>query len=234
MALTNHKPIVGIIGGMGPMATCDLFNKVIHLTTAEKDQEHVHLIIDNNTDIPDRSAHILGNGPDPVPEMKKAVTKLIFDGAEVLAMPCNTAHFYYERLVDFAKDLKEDIRFVHMIEETAEHCKRQDHKKVMLLATQGTYASDIYKAPFEERHIELFYPSKEEREAVMAAIYAYKCGQPVETEIFNTIATSAKKQGISAMILGCTELPLIAGESETFISLVDPTAILAKTLSSLK
>lgn len=219
---------------MGPMATCDLFNKVIRLTSAEKDQEHVHLIIDNNTDIPDRSAHILGHGIDPLPEMKKAVAKLIFDGADVLAMPCNTAHYYYDQLNEFAATLNEQVRFVHMIDETANYCYKKKYTKVLLFATKGTYGSNIYKETFEKKGLEVCYPNLEEQNHIMEAIYDYKKGLPVNTESFKQIFLSAMKQGVLAVVLGCTELPLIFSGKEENVSFVDPTAILAESLSWLR
>lgn len=228
----NKKKIVGVIGGMGPMATCDLFEKIITYTDALNDQEHVHLIIDNNTEIPDRSAHILGGGNDPVPEMKKVIKKLIHDGAEVLAMPCNTAHYYYNALNTYAKTLNPNINFVHMIRETAEYCKGMDYEKVMLLATKGTYYGQIYQAPFREVNIEVLYPSEGDQQIIMEAIYAYKSGRVVNMDAFNLVLEKAVNQGVSAIILGCTELPMIAKSSECEIPLVDPTSILAKALAT--
>jgi len=234
MALTKNKAIIGIIGGMGPMATCDLFNKVIRFTKAENDQDHVHMIIDNNTDIPDRSAHILGQGITPVPEMKKAIAKLIFDGADVLAMPCNTAHYYYDELYTFAQTLNEQIEFVHMIEETASYCYKREEKKVLLLATKGTYVSNIYRKPFEDLKVELIYPPEHYRELVMAAIYAYKTGAPINPDVFEKLQPIISSEEITAVILGCTELPLIFQTPINGCHTVDPTAILAQTLSQLK
>ena len=89
---------VGIIGGMGPAATCDLMEKIIALTKAARDQDHLHVLTDVNTAIPDRTAAILHGGPDPVPEMRKSARRLVSAGAELLLMPCNTAHYFYDDL----------------------------------------------------------------------------------------------------------------------------------------
>ena len=86
------KKIIGIVGGMGPEATADLFMKIIKATPAEKDQDHLRVIIDNNTNIPDRTKAILGQGVSPVTEIKSTVSKLMHAGADILVMPCNTAH----------------------------------------------------------------------------------------------------------------------------------------------
>jgi len=223
--------IVGIIGGMGPMATVDLFQKIIERTEAEKDQEHIHLMIDNNTDIPDRSAHILGGGQDPRPEMKQAVKRLVDGGAQVLAMPCNTAHYYYSELNTYAKSLNPSVEFVHMIRETAESCYRQGHKKVLLLATEGTYQSHLYEGFFKEKAIELITPSLGQREIVMKAIYDYKSGHDVDRDLFVSVLQTGQREGVDGIILGCTELPLIAEGIDCAVPYIDPTEILATVLS---
>ena len=92
------KKILGIVGGMGPAATCDLMEKIISLTAATCDQDHLHVIADVNTNIPDRTAAILHGGADPVPELVKSGQRLQNAGAELLLLPCNTAHYFYEPL----------------------------------------------------------------------------------------------------------------------------------------
>jgi len=227
------KKIIGIIGGMGPMATCDLFSKIISSTQAHKDQEHVHLIIDNNTDIPDRSAHILGYGEDPVPEIKMVIQTLVIDGAEILAMPCNTAHYYYQTLNDYAKRLNPEIEFVHMIDEVALRCESLGFKRLLLLSTLGTYKSDLYKSFFEEKGISLIYPASDSRQIVMDAIYAYKNNESIDKEGLKRLLNYGEDQAVDGIILGCTELPLIISAHETFLPLIDPALILAEKLALL-
>ena len=102
---------IGIMGGMGPMATVDLMQKVIVATKAIKDQEHIHTVIDNNTNIPDRSECIFGQGPSPVPEMVKSAERLTSMGADVIIIGCNTAHYF---LPEVQKQVK--TPFINMIE----------------------------------------------------------------------------------------------------------------------
>ena len=92
------KNTIGIVGGMGPLATCDLFRKIIDVTEAGSDQEHVRVVIDSNTEIPDRTAAILAGGKDPVPELRKSASYLVSIGADLLIMPCNTAHYFYDQV----------------------------------------------------------------------------------------------------------------------------------------
>ena len=123
------KKTIGIIGGMGPMATVDLMKKVILATDAREDQEHIPILVDNNTNIPDRTAAILGEGEDPLPELLKSADRLTDAGADFLIMGCNTAHYFLPRMMPHLK-----VPFVNMIEETAAFCAREGFKKVGLLA----------------------------------------------------------------------------------------------------
>ncbi len=95
--------ILGILGGMGPLATCEFFKKIIELTPAEKDQDHLHIIIDNNTNIPDRTEYILGKGKDPRIELIRSAIRLESIGADYIAIPCNTAHYFYDDIVKYTK-----------------------------------------------------------------------------------------------------------------------------------
>ena len=142
------KNTIGIVGGMGPLATCDLFRKIIEVTEAGSDQEHVRVVIDSNTEIPDRTAAILAGGKDPVPELRKSASHLVSIGADLLIMPCNTAHYFYDQVAPTV-----GVPFLHMIRETAACLKRQGVGTVGLLATDGTVQSGVYHAAFEEAGI---------------------------------------------------------------------------------
>ena len=109
------KKIIGIIGGMGPLATADLFEKIIRATAAARDQDFPHVIVDCNTDIPDRTAAILMGGEDPVPQLVRSANTLAAAGADVLIMPCNTAHWFYDDLC-----LRTHLPVLHMLRLTAD------------------------------------------------------------------------------------------------------------------
>ena len=113
------KKTIGIIGGMGPMATVDLMKKVILATDAREDQEHIPILVDNNTNIPDRTAAILGEGEDPLPELLKSEDRLTDAGADFLIMGCNTAHYFLPLMLPNLR-----IPVINMIEETAAFCAR--------------------------------------------------------------------------------------------------------------
>ena len=124
---------VGIIGGMGPLATVDLFGKIVNLTDAKCDNDHIHILIDNNTYIPDRTSYILGDGENPIDELVKSAKRLKNMGADFLIMPCNTAHYFYNDIINNVS-----IPFINMIEETANYINNKNIKKVGLLSTTGT------------------------------------------------------------------------------------------------
>ena len=104
------KKIIGIIGGMGPLATVDLFEKITLHTKAQQDQDHLRVLIDSNTNIPDRTAALLHGGEDPVPQLIASATSLEKMGAQVLVMPCNTAHNFYDAVAGAV-----EVPVLHMI-----------------------------------------------------------------------------------------------------------------------
>lgn len=219
------KKIIGIVGGMGPLATCDLFRKIVEVTDAKSDQEHVRVCIDNNTEISDRTAAILSGGPDPVPEMVKSAVRLQGMGADVLIMPCNTAHYFYDRLVPFV-----DTPFLNMIEETAKEIRQKGMKKVGLLATDGTCQSGVYKKVFDAMGIETCMPSPARQRSVMDVIYkGVKAGNlSIDLTGFYEAMEELFADGAETLVLGCTELPVAFDLFQIEKPNIDPTLVLAK------
>ena len=218
------KKIVGIIGGMGPLATSDLFNKIIKYTDANKDSEHIHILIDNNTSIPDRSKFILNGGESPLNEIVSSAKKLENAGADFLIIPCNTSHYLYDEIIK-----KVNIPIVNMIDEVAKYLEKNNIKKVGLLATTGTIKSGIYKKHLDLHNIETIIPNEEEQEIVMSFIYD-EIKSKTDNYDLNKIlkvVESLKNKGSEALILGCTELPIALNEKNTNMKCVDSTLILA-------
>ena len=151
---------IGIIGGMGPLATVDLMQKIILSTRAATDQEHIHILVDNNTAIPDRSAAICGQGPSPVPQLIESADRLVAQGADVLLMGCNTAHYFLPELEPYLKR-----PLLNMIEATARWCRAQGIGCAGLLATSGTYQSGIYQQAFKKIGVRLVLPMKAEQKS---------------------------------------------------------------------
>jgi aspartate racemase len=221
------EKIIGILGGMGPEATIDLFYKIIKFTPAEKDQDHLRIIIDNNPKIPDRSAAILGIGEDPLPALQETAKNLEKAGADFIIIPCNTAHYFLSQIQKSVK-----IPILNMMEEAALETKKRipQIKKVGLLASKGVYKAEIYNKYFKKCNVEVISPEEKDKKEVMKVIYAVKAGNLSEEVKKNIISIAQKliNKGAEAIIAGCTEIPLILKEENLSVPLIDPTQILAK------
>lgn len=226
--MSNEKKArktIGIIGGMGPLATCDLFKKIIEKTNAANDQEYIRVCIDNNTNIPDRTAAILHGGADPVPEIVRSGVLLEGMGADVLIMPCNTAHYFYNKIVPFLH-----VPLLNMPEETAHRLKQQNVKTAGLLATDGTIKSRVYHNMLEKLGIKVVTPSPVHQKSVMDIIYkGVKAGRKdIDTTGFYAAMDELAANGAEKLILGCTELPVAFTMFNIDRPAIDATAVLAE------
>ncbi|SKC83275.1 cysteate racemase [Maledivibacter halophilus] len=215
---------IGILGGMGPLATADLFKKIIMMTDANSDNEHIPIIVENNTRIPDRTDYIINDGEDPTKYMIKSAIRLEMMGADVIIMPCNTAHYFYDEIIKYIK-----IPFINMIVETAKETKNLYPKgKIGLLATEGTCRAGIYDKVFKEYNLELIKPNPEKQKYVMKLIYDIKKGKDnIDLKNFKSVLKELKNQGAEAFILGCTELPVAFEMFSIEEICIDPTKVLA-------
>ena len=218
------KKTVGIIGGMGPAATCDLMEKIIALTKASCDQEHLHIITDLNTAIPDRTAAILHGGPDPVPELVKSARRLETTGADFLIMPCNTAHFFYDAVAASVH-----IPVLHMPREAASVLKAAGVNTVGVLATDGTIQAGVYGAALDRAGVKAVYPSPAMQEHVMRLIYdgVKARAVPLESIPVKDVLADLRAQGAEKFLLACTELPIAFAQLGLTDSCLDATRVLA-------
>jgi len=222
----NMNKTIGILGGMGPMATCDLMKKIIENTEASCDQEHLRICVDSNTNIPDRTAAILGKGKDPRPEMIKSAVRLQGMGADVIIVPCNTAHCF---LPDVEKCV--DIPILYMPSETAKAVQAQNFQIAAVLATDGTLQSGLYDYELKKLGITPIHPDAEDQKMIMELIYDYvKAGKEYPTPE-NILAMEQRliRQGVQCLILGCTELPIAFSRIKTALPVIDPTTVLAQS-----
>ena len=224
---TQEKKTIGILGGMGPLATADLFQKIVLLTKADTDREHIRVYIDSNANIPDRTAAILSGGEDPVPEMVSALRHLEACGADCIIMPCNTAHYFLPRLQAMTK-----IPFLSILTAAAEACKAQfPGKTVGILATRGTLAANLYQEALVQAGVPYLVPDAPAQDALMRVIYdGVKAGKSPDSyrADFLTVLEQMSAGGAEVFLLGCTELPLAAEALNIALPTVDPTAELAK------
>ncbi len=217
------KKTVGIIGGMGPAATAELFQKMIDKTDASCDSEHIHILIDNFPQIPDRTKAIQAGSDAPVDFICQAGQRLVQAGAELILIPCNTSHYFYDKI---AKVLS--VPVVHMIAQTAKVCKDAGYRKVGVLATDGTRSTGIFEAILQKEGVETVYPSKDGQQEVMKVIYEQvKAGKPIDTTGLKRYLHDMQKEGVQAFILGCTELPLALKNGEDGFVFIDTLDVLA-------
>ena len=220
------KKTIGILGGMGPLATCDLMNKIIARTEASCDQEHLHICVDCNTNIPDRTAAILHGGKSPLEEMTKSAVALEKMGAELILVSCNTAHYFVPQVQQAIS-----VPILHMPEETAKDMAKKGIRCAAILATDGTVQSRIYHAALEKFGISPVQPEAEDQKLIMTLIYDYvKAGKPIDLHQ-EVLAMCRRLQdaGAEMMILGCTELPIVFDQLKLSVPTVDPTDVLATT-----
>jgi len=196
--------IVGIIGGMGPLSTVEFLKRIVEKTPAEKDQDHIRIIVDFNSKVPDRTAHILGKGESPLPYLLDSVDRLTKAGVDVIFISCNTAHYYIE---DMRR--RSSVPIVDLVEEGLKILKKRGINKILLLATEGTIRSGIYRIRGEKIGIEVVDPDDHMLNTTMKVIYSVKSGKIDDAKKHWKELSKSLKEGLE-ILLGCTELPVVA------------------------
>lgn len=217
---------LGIIGGMGPMATQLLYKRIIEKTDAACDQEHIDMIILNHSTIPDRTTAIKSGDTGKVFSLILNDAKMLQDnGVTAIAIPCNTSHYFWENLQN-----EIEIPIINMVRSTVERIKstNPDIKKIGLLATDGTVFTGIYKKECDRLGIECIIPDEDIQKIVMSIIYdQIKAGEKGNIEDFSKIDTFLKKSGCEAAILACTELSCFRENHSLSDYYVDALEVLA-------
>ena len=221
--------LLGVIGGMGPMATVYFYKMLTEHTRAEADGDHIDVIISGKASIPDRTAYILGkSGDDPAPVMLEEANKLASVGADVLVIPCNTAHYYLPRIEPYT-----DVPFINMVDETVRFCRSSGCKRVGIMSTEGITVSGVYTSALSKSGIDPLELSPERRKSVMDIIYKYvKAGKMPPREMFDEAASELDEKGADKIILACTELSIIKSNFGLDDHFVDTMEIL--TLRSIE
>jgi aspartate racemase len=227
--MRTKRKNIGILGGMGPHATLDLFRKIIEATPAQRDQEHLRIVVDNNPRIPDRTQAILGKGPSPLPIMIETAKNLEKAGADFIVIPCHTAHSWLSELQESVS-----VPIIDMVEETARTISTEFPRlrRVGLIATTGTIKSRIYHQVFKRRGWEVIIPKETRQETVMKEIYGeegIKTGklEKPKAKIIK-VARELLRMGAEIIVAACTEVSLVLRKEDLPIPVVDPTKILAK------
>lgn len=218
------KKTLGIIGGLGPMASAQFMELLTAMTAADTDQAHIEAILWSRPSTPDRTAFLLGRSQeDPFPAMCETGQRLEALGAEVLAIPCMTAHSFYDRLRAAFK-----AELLNPITGCAELLARHGKKKVGIMATDGTLEVGLFQRALTDAGITPVTPDENNQREVMRMIYdQVKSGKAVDLEAFHAVAHSMRVQGAQCIILGCTELSVIKQTLEIGAGFLDAMEVLA-------
>ena len=228
--LGDRQLIIGVIGGLGPSATMDFCNRVIRCTPVEREQDHLHLIVDNNPKTPNRNQALEGTGPSAERWLVESARRLDGAGADFLVMPCNTAHAYADAIIESTT-----VPFVSIIDETVEWIQKWSNKqsassaKIGLLAADGCLRAGLYQDKVESLGLGLIRLSPSIQEDFMQLVYEIK-KQGVHGGLCDRMKTMAENliaQGVQCIIAGCTEVPLTLAPEHVSVPLIDSTEILA-------
>ncbi len=216
---------LGIIGGLGPMATAYLLQLIIEMTDAKTDQEHLDVIVFDRPSVPDRTAHILDKSkPSPLPSMTATAQTLEKLGAGCLCAPCVTSHYFYQELSGSVS-----IPFLNMVTETAAELKAAGKKRPGVMATTGTVSTGLFQNAFEKEGLQAVLPDEAGQALVMSLIYDdIKAGKPADREKFRRVSEMLYGAGCDCIVLGCTELSLIKKSAGLGAGYLDALEVLAK------
>lgn len=221
--------ILGILGGLGPMASVYFCEMLISHTKAERDSDHLNFLLSSRASTPDRSSFILGlSKDDPTDAMTEEARRLEAAGAELIAIPCNTAHYFYESICRAVS-----IPILNIISETAKFCKHLGVSRIGVMATEGTARSGAYEKYLEEHSISTVPLTSAEQDEISRIIFEQiKCGREPDLCSFLAIAGNLRARGCELIILGCTELSLIKKQFDLPEYIVDSLELL--TLSAIR
>ena len=197
---------LGILGGLGPMATVYFYELLVKHTSADRDQDHIDVIISGRATTPDRTAFILGKSSEsPLPVMAEELRLLEKAGADIIVMPCNTAHYFYDELARRSR-----VPMLDIIHETLSSCASLGMKTIGLLATEGTISSGLYERRAEPLGLKVVVPSENDRAEINEQIYGrIKKNLPPDADRVRDVSEKLIRSGCDTVVLGCTELSLL-------------------------
>ena len=244
------KKTAGVIGGLGSLATAYYFHKVVRLTDAARDQDHVNLVLANQADVPDRTEFLLGRShDDPGPVLARAAQRLAAWPVDLVVVPCNSAQPFVERIADTVP-----VPIVSIVEQTVRAVverlpgpgtvgpnrghpvvgPNRGHPVVGLLATEGSIAAGVYRDALAEVGCATVVPDAAGQQDVNAIIYdQVKAGRPVDHLAFHRVVASLRDAGAQAVVLGCTELSVAYGDHVADPTVVDSLDVLARATITL-
>lgn len=230
MSATDSTGVIGVLGGMGPLATVDFMGKLLHATPAATDQDHVPVVVSAIPQVPDRTAAFRGEGASPLAAMVDSGRRLVNAGAGLIVIPCNTAHLWFDELRTAL-----GLPMLHLVDCALEDAMAVagDGATVGLLCTDATLASGLYLNRSPEGlagRLKWALPTATEMlNLVMPGIAAIKAGQLEHaTDLLCTAAQALVRRGAKALVLGCTEIPLVMTSARAQLPVIDATTSLAR------
>lgn len=223
--MKESSKTLGVIGGLGPLATAYFMELVTNMTDARTDQQHLEMIVYSAPSIPDRTAYILGvSRDDPCPDMIRIGRKLAQQNVDHIAIPCMTAHYFFDEL-----EQNIPVPLIHGVRETVRHLRENGIRRVGIMATSGTIQAGIFRRELENQGLEAVIPGQRAQADVMHLIFGnIKAGRPPEIERFHAAARDLRESGAEAIILGCTELSLIKRDYPIGPGFLDAMEVLAR------
>lgn len=220
----DDRRILGILGGLGPLASAYFYELLIEHTKAKRDQDNIDIIMSGRATTPDRTDFILGDSDDsPLPYMIEDAKLLEQYGADAIVIPCNTAHYFIDQVRDSVS-----VPVPSIIDETAEFVKGSGAKKVAILATEGTISAGSYQDALTARGVEYQVPDEKEQSTITSVIYdSVKCGKLEDASRLLDVANSLFEEGCDLAILACTELSVLKRELSRDDRFLDSLEVLA-------
>ena len=217
--------MLGILGGLGPAASCYLYQMLTDHTPVSCDQDHLDIVISSRASTPDRTAFILGQSKeDPFAVMEQDGFSLVNYGATVLAIACNTAHYFYHSLAP-----ARPVPLLNMPQLTAADAKAAGCTKLGILATDGTWLAETYQLACDREGIAWAVPSPEHQKGIMSVIYDdIKQERRANMVKFAAAVADLKSQGCNMAVLGCTELSLVKRDEHLDAFFIDSTEVLCR------
>jgi len=216
---------LGILGGLGPYASAHFYELLTKMQKIKREQDHIEIFIHSVPETPDRTAFILNEGAeDPRPTMIRAMRTLVAAGANIIAIPCVTAHMI---LTETAEAVK--VPVLNIIDETVQALVLQNVRTVGLLATDGTLSSGLFKKVLADKNIGMIVPELRDQRKLMHNIYEkIKMNNQIDRDVFFRLAVDLRIRGADTVILGCTELSLLNRDKKLGEGFTDMLEILAR------
>lgn len=216
---------LGIIGGMGPLATAYFYELIVNMTDAKCDQEHMEVIMISKSSIPDRTNYILGRSiQNPELELCNTINDLVSLGADIIAIPCVTSHYFYSSIIK-----KVTVPIINIVQEIAMKLVTSGVQIVGLMATEGTVSCRLFQEELKQYGIDVVVPNNKEQQVINNFIYDFlKVAKDINMVEFEKITESLKMRGAQAILLGCTELSLINKKYNLGAFYIDALNVLAE------